>query len=87
MIFLVQCSNVLFFQAEGALGAFVFRELSAAAGAITITCLMVSLSVCIENLIFQLLIYSKFFHASILSTSDICVVFHCLMCQEEFFQL
>ncbi|XWS65402.1 hypothetical protein CRYUN_Cryun05aG0109600 [Craigia yunnanensis] len=30
------------FQAEGALGAFVFRELSAAAGAMTITCLMVA---------------------------------------------
>ncbi|XVF41014.1 hypothetical protein PTKIN_Ptkin01aG0246500 [Pterospermum kingtungense] len=30
------------FQAEGALGGFIFRELSAAAGAITITCLMVA---------------------------------------------
>ncbi|XP_022765630.1 putative membrane-bound O-acyltransferase C24H6.01c isoform X3 [Durio zibethinus] len=30
------------FQAEGALGGFVFRELSAVAGAITITCLMVA---------------------------------------------
>lgn len=32
---------MFYFQVESALGQFVFRELSAVAGAVTITCLMV----------------------------------------------